>query len=232
MPVRIALCDDNPEDRRLIQSTLADWGLARGVQFTTDEYDSAEAYLFAHAEPGSHDLVLLDIEMGGMDGVTLARRLRMDDDNVQLVFITGYSDYIAEGYEVSALHYLMKPLKTDKFFSVLDRAYARIRKNERTLTLETADETVRVTLPEIRWLEVSHNYVTVHARRPYTVKKTLRELEEALDERFYRVGRSTIVNLSYIARVTKTEVHLTDGSVVPLPRGAYDAVNRAIIAQN
>ena len=59
-----------------------------------------------------------------------------------------------------------------------------------------------------------------------------RELEEALDERFYRVGRSAIVNLSYIARVTKTEVHLTDGSVVPLPRGAYDAVNRAIIAQN
>lgn len=232
MPIRIALCDDSIDDRRYIASVLADWALARGVQFTLSEYPSAEAYLFACTEPGSHDLVLLDIEMGEMDGVTLARRLRREDDNLQIVFITGYSDYIAEGYEVSALHYLMKPLDTGKFFAVLDRAHTRIRKNERTLTLETNDETVRVTLQEIRWLEVNHNYVTVHARRPYTVKKTLRELEEVLDERFYRVGRSAIVNLSYIARVTKNEVYLTDGSVVPLPRGAYDAVNRAIIARN
>ena len=60
--------------------------------------------------------------MGAMDGVELAKRLRKTNDTVQIVFITGYSDYIAEGYEVAALHYLMKPVKEDKLFSVLDRA--------------------------------------------------------------------------------------------------------------
>ena len=58
---------------------------------------------------------------------------------------------------------------------------------------------------------------------------TLGELERELDERFYRVSRSAIVNLTYISRVTKTEIKLSEGSVVPLPRGAYDGVNRAII---
>ena len=71
--------------------------------------------------------------------------------------------------------------------------------------------------------------MTVHASEPLTVKKTLSELQSELDDRFYRVGRSAIVNLTQIARVTKTEIRLIDGSSIPLPRGAYEGVNRAII---
>ena len=62
-----------------------------------------------------------------------------------------------------------------------------------------------------------------------TVKMTLGELEKQLDERFYRAGRSCIVNLGCISRVTRTEIRLSDGTALPLPRGAYDGVNRAII---
>jgi DNA-binding LytR/AlgR family response regulator len=73
------------------------------------------------------------------------------------------------------------------------------------------------------------NYVTIHAQSDTTVKMTLADLEKQLDERFYRVGRSAIVNLTQISRVTKTEIKLSDGTAIPLPRGAYDGVNRAII---
>jgi len=62
-----------------------------------------------------------------------------------------------------------------------------------------------------------------------TVKMTLGELEKQLDERFYRVGRSAIINLTQISRVTKSEIKLVDGTAIPLPRGAYDGINRAII---
>lgn len=82
--------------------------------------------------------------MGGMDGVTMARKVRQADDAVQIIFITGYSDYIAEGYEVEALHYLMKPVDEGKLFSVLGRAAEKLRKNERALTLDLGDETVRL----------------------------------------------------------------------------------------
>ena len=76
------------------------------------------------------------------------------------------------------------------------------------------------------------NYTTVHAKRDYTVKKTLGALSDELDERFFRIGRAAIVNLSYIRRVTKTDAILSDGAAIPLPRGAYAALNRAIIANH
>ena len=69
--------------------------------------------------------------MGDMDGVTMAKQLRKNNDIVQIVFITGYSDYISEGYEVAALHYLMKPVKEEKLCSVLDRAAEKLQKMKR-----------------------------------------------------------------------------------------------------
>ena len=167
--------------------------------------------------------------MEKMDGVTMAKRVRKDNEAVQIVFITGYSDYIAEGYEVAALHYLLKPVNQDKLLSVLDRALEKRKQEERCLNVETYGEMVRIPFYEIRYLDVHQNYVTVHAKGDYTVKRTLGEFEKELDERFCRVGRSMILNLKYIRRVTKTEVHLSDGTVLPLPRGAYEPLNRAII---
>ena len=109
----------------------------------------------------------------------LARTVRRDNEAVQIVFITGYSDYIAEGYEVSALHYLMKPVNEEKFHQVLTRAVGRLARNEPFLTLELPGETVRVPLPEIRYLDVQQNYATVHAGRDYTLKRPLAEFEAA-----------------------------------------------------
>ena len=145
------------------------------------------------------------------------------------MFITGYSDYIAEGYEVSALHYLMKPVNRDKLYSVLDRALEKRQQEERCLNLESTGEMVRIPFYEIRYLDVRQNYVTVHGKQDYTVKRTLGDFERELDDRFCRVGRSMIVNLRFIRRVTRLDVTLSDGSVLPLPRGAYEPLNRAII---
>lgn len=229
MNYNIAVCDDSAVDRDYISALVKDWGTAKGHKVHISSFPSAESFLFHYSEESDYDILLLDIEMGRMDGVTMAKNLRKDNNTVQIVFITGYSDYIAEGYEVAALHYLMKPVREDKLFSVLDRASEKITKNERVLNLESGREMVRLPVYQIRYAEVSGNYVTIHASKCHTVKMTLGELERELDERFYRVGRSVIVNLTQISRVTKTEIRLADGTSVPLPRGAYEGVNRAII---
>ena len=88
---------------------------------------------------------------------------------------------------------------------------------------------VRVPVYQIRYADVFGNYVTIHALEDLTVKMTLGNLEQELDDRFFRVGRSVIVNLMRISRVTKKEIRLDDGVSIPLPRGADEAVNRAII---
>ena len=229
MAYRVAIVDDSVKDAEFVQGILISWAQERQANIQAEVFPSAEAFLFRYAEDKDWDILLLDIEMGAMDGVTMAKRVRQDNEAVQIVFVTGYSDYIAEGYEVAALHYLMKPVNREKLLTVLDRAMEKRKQEERYLNLEAYGEMVRIPFYEIRYLDVHQNYVTVHAKADYTVKRTLGDFEKELDDRFCRVGRAMILNLKYIQRVTKTEVRLSDGTVLPLPRGAYEPLNRAII---
>ena len=229
MNYKIAICDDSDADRQFISGLVNSWGINTGHTVQISVFSSAENFLFHYAGKNDYDILLLDIEMGTMDGVTMAKKLRRDNDTVQIVFITGYSDYIFEGYEVAALHYLMKPVGKDKLFSVLDRAVEKLLKNEKIMNLMIGGEMVRIPVYQIRYADVYGNYVTIHASDDLTVKMTLSELEKELDDRFFRVSRSVIVNLTLIGRVTKAEIRLNDGTAIPLPRGAYEGVNRAII---
>lgn len=226
---KIAICDDSDADRQYVLNMVRRWAAGAGCTVHADTFASAESFLFHYAGESDYDILLLDIEMGDMDGVSMAKLLRRDNDNVQIAFITGYSDYISEGYEVDALHYLMKPVKEEKLFWVLNRAAEKLAKNEKVLAFETGGEMVRIPIYQIRYADVLGNYVTLHALSDVTVKMTLGSLEELLDERFYRVGRSAIVNLTQVSRVTRKEIKLSDGTAIPLPRGAYDGINRAII---
>lgn len=229
MAYKIAVCDDSPVDRKYVTSVTEKWAEEHQHTIHISTFTSGEHFLFSYEEEKDFDILLLDIEMEEMDGVTMAKKLRKDNDTVQIIFITGYSDYIEEGYEVAALHYLMKPLKEEKFFQVLDRAVEKLQKNERVLNLDIAGGMVRIPIHQIRYLEVRGNYVTIHGKEEYVVKMSLGEVEKLLDERFYRAGRSVIVNLTCVSCVTKKDIFLDDGSDIPLPRGAYDGVNRAII---
>ena len=229
MNLNIAICDDSIIDSNYVKELVINWSTNRKCQVNINVFTSAEAFLFHYEENKNYDVLLLDIEMGKMDGVTLARKIRRSNKSVQIIFITGYSDYIAEGYEVEALHYLMKPLKEEKLYDVLERALSKVIQNEKSIILNLSDEIVRIPLHEIIYIDVDRNYITVHANQEYIIKKTLSEIEKELDERFFRIGRSAIVNLKFISRITKQDVFLSNGVVLQLPRGMYEALNRAII---
>lgn len=229
MKINFAICDDNRIDSQYVNELIKKWARNKKYQIHIDIFQSAEAFLFHYTQNKEYDVLLLDIEMKKMDGVTLARMIRKSNKSVQILFITGYSQYIAEGYDVEALHYLMKPIKEEKMFDVLDRAVTKLIQNEKHLLLKLSDEMIKIPLHEIIYIDVNRNYVTIHANKDYTLKKTLGEIEKELDEKFFRIGRSAIVNLKYITRITKTEVFLSNGFSLPLPRGIYDALNRAII---
>ena len=230
MNYKIAICDDETSVIEYVSSLVTEWETESGHSVVLRRFSSAESFLFSYEDENDYDILLLDIEMGEMDGVSLAKAIRKKNETVQIVFITGYSEYIAEGYEVAALHYLMKPVKPEKLFEVLNRATEKLEKNERMLTLTLSGEMVRIPLHEIAYIDVNGNYITLHGKEDYTVKKTLGDIQKELDERFFKVGRSCIVNLNMVQRVTKTDCYLSNGSSLPLPRGAYESLNRAIIS--
>ncbi len=139
MSFNIAICDDSGADREYIAGLVDGWAAESGSDVKASLFSSAESFMFGYAEKNDYDILLLDIEMGETDGVTMAKKLRKTNTTVQIIFVTGYSDYIAEGYEVAALHYLMKPVNKEKLFEVLYRAADKIKKNERFYFLNPAE---------------------------------------------------------------------------------------------
>ena len=226
---RLAICDDNQADIDYLRAILERWAEDSQTALQIESFPSAEAFLFRYEEDRSFDLLLLDIEMGEISGVELARRIREENRRVQIIFITGYMKYIAQGYDVEALHYLLKPVTEDRLRCVLERAKGRLKTREKELCLSSSGVLVCIPLCEIRYLEVRRNYVTVYGREAYTVKKSLNELAGELDERFFRTGRSQIVNLHFVRKITRTQVILKDGRTLPLSRKLYEDLNRAMI---
>lgn len=230
MIYQIAICDDEPTICNLLKSAVRKWSRMKEKKIKVQTFSSAESFLFTYEEDKSFHILLLDIEMPGMNGVDLAQIIREQNKSIQIIFVTGYMDYIAQGYDVEALHYLLKPINEDKLFEVLDKACERISVSEKVLYIESSGEMVQVPLHSILYAEVDKNYVTLYTNQgKYTKKQTLTDLEKELDEGFFRTGRSFLVNLIHIKRTSKTEVELKNGHTIPLSRGKYDAINEAII---
>ena len=231
MAFRIALCDDAQQDRAYIRSILASWAENSKQLVHIEEFPSAESFLFRYAEDKAWDILLLDIEMGDMDGVSLAKKIRKDNESVQIVFITGFADYISEGYEVSALHYLMKPVKEEKLFAVFDRAVAAAQKTERVILLPVGGEMLRLPVNQVQYVEAfSHTVAVVTTEETIQVKMPISELEKLLGDAFIRCHRSYLVGLKHIARLSKSEVMLDNGKVLPLSRAAAPLVHIAFIS--
>ena len=139
MLCRIAIIDDSSVDTSYIASLVNTWAELSDTSVQVTTFFSAEAFLFTYAENRIFDILLLDIEMDGMNGIELAQKLRREGADIQLVFITGYPDFISKGYDVAALHYLMKPVLQEKLAQVLDRAVENLMKTRRSIVLSVGE---------------------------------------------------------------------------------------------
>ena len=228
--INITICDDERTEIAYLTALVTKWSDMRGRTMRLSDYETAESFLFVYEEDKMTDILLLDIQMRGMDGMELARQIRYDNDAMQIVFITGFPDFVAEGYDVSALHYLIKPVKEDKLFEVLDKAAERLAKPEQTLLVQAADKTARIPLSDILYVEAfAHNVVIQTKTAMIETRANIGEIEKSIGDAFVRCHRSYIVGLRHIRSITRTEVVLDSGKTIPLSRRLYTEVNLAFI---
>ena len=230
MGMKFAVCDDEPAQTEYLISLVKKWSGKKGVPVRIAPFDSAEAFRFAWSGDKSFDVLLLDIQMPGQSGMELAREIRRSDERLVIIFITGFAEYAEEGYDVGALHYLIKPVDEEKLFSVLDKAASRISGPARFLLLPGADGSIRVPADDIRYAEAfSHTVELYAARQTYALRITMNELEALAGEEFFRCHRSYLVNLKFVRRVTRKAMVLDSGREIPLSRKLYDPANQAFI---
>ena len=228
--IKIAICDDDASQREYLTVAVAEWAKKNRHLTEVRQYADAKSFLFDYSEDKGFDILLLDIEMPEMNGIELAKTVRRENSTVQIVFITGFYEYFSDGYDVSALHYLIKPADERKLFTVLDKAVDNLAYRQRSVLLVTADGEVKVSLADILYIESENVYIIVHTvHGDYRTRMALTKFMEQLDETFFKVHRSFVVGLKYIKKITRTEVIVTNGASIPISRGLYDEVHAALI---
>ena len=228
--IRTAICDDEANTRAYLSSLIR----AQPYPCEIVEYASAGDCLADHREI---DLLFLDIELNppstGPDGMALARKIRERDAATQpvIVFVTGYDRYVFDAFDVGAFQYLLKPVNAAIEAA---RAVAQIEtgreKPGRVLTLQSANASRTVPLDSIYYIESSDHKVVLRLKDgelAYYAK--IGDLEQELQDQFYRIHKGYLVNLSYVSGYSKAEVTMTNGEKLLLSKYKYQDFVKAYL---
>ncbi len=217
--IRIALVEDDRRHIEIITEYLmrfrTEKGIALSVRVFSDGEDIVENY-----RP-EYDIILMDIQMRFMDGMTAARKIREMDKETMLIFLTSMAGYAIQGYEVEARDYILKPVAYEVFAEKLGRAAQAVSNRQPGgVVLQLKDGMVRLDTARIFYIEArSHQMIYHTADGEYTVRGRLDDLEkEMIPYGFFRSNRGYLVNLYHITAV-REDCCVIGGEMLPISRG-------------
>jgi len=217
--VNIAICDDERQIREQIREMVK----RRMPDCVTGEFATGEELL---EDFSSWDILFLDIQLGGMDGIGTAKELRRREADVVLIFITALPDYVFDAFDVSAFHYLLKPVSEGKLADVLERAVGDVRQRDQAhtkkLLIRTRNRNVTMYEKDIYYIESQRRKVGIHTiKEVMEIYATMNEMEERLGDSFFRCHRGYLVNLAYIAEYGSDFIQLCTGETIYMSKEKY-----------
>lgn len=234
--MRIAICDDEKEIRELLAEKSAKLYPKADISL----WQSGEELLAAKEKP---DILLLDIQMHGKDGMETARELRKRDQAVIIIFVTALDDFVFQAFDVGAFHYLVKPFDDGKFAEVLRGAVRQLEDRERTadngsrgevpdLVITTGGEHITVNISDIIYAEVFDRKIILHTiDEDIEYYGKMKELEAKAGAEFYRTHRSFLVNFGFVRKYNASTVWLEKGQA-PIAKQNYGAFVKAYLRYN
>ena len=203
--ISIGICDDEAPTGRALRTPLERKLQLLGISYRILEYDSGEA-LFSHPEREYLDILFLDIEMKQMNGMETAKNLRKRNSHTLLIFVTAYPDFVFQGYEVHAFHYILKPYEEHKIQAVLEQALEELgRDREPYFTLERKSGILKIPLKKVLAFSSDRRKVVIFLNdgsRPDFYGK-LDEVESGLPDYFVRCHNRHLVNLNFVSALEK-----------------------------
>lgn len=217
--LRIALCDDEESARDALRIQL---------EKLMDETEDEIVYEFSNgrtcvnwltAHPGEIDLLFLDVEMEKESGMEAARKIRAINRSLLIVFVTGYTDYVFDGYQVDALDYLVKPVSPEKLGEVLLRAKSLLApRTDQFFVLKNTDGIYRLPLDDILYFFSDRRYIRlVTALKTYTFYGKLSDIERQMRKNFIRIHQRYLVNSDNVTFVGNDYVTVDNPACEKLP---------------
>lgn len=194
---RIAVVEDQQHDAQLLMALLDRYAREKQVRLTATWIDSAFTFLDTYHK--QYDIVLFDISMPGLDGMSAARELRAQDSDIVIAFLTSLAQYAVEGYEVEAADFILKPVTYPLLELKLPRLLKRCSRRDDTFILQAGGTSVHLHASDLLYVEIfDHKIRAQTLNGPLYAYGTLKELEEILPRGFFRISNQTIVNLQYV----------------------------------
>jgi len=229
----IALCDDEGPQRKSTRRMLEDYFAMRDLTAKICEFASGRELLDALRDQ-RFDLYLLDILMPGLDGIRLGVALRDKDKEGLIIYLTTSPDFALESFDARAFSYLLKPVRKEKLFAVLDDAIALRQRHDASVIVRTAEGTVRLNLSSILYVELTNRAPCYYLDgggqvAGVTLRASFQEAMRPLldDERFHLCGSSFVFNLHHIRSMDKSKVFFDGGRWAAPPRRAFPALQSA-----
>lgn len=226
-----AIIEDELSHSDLLSSYIKIWGQKTKNPVSIKQYENAEGFLFDWEEQ-IFDILFLDIQMPGMNGMELARKVRQENEQISIVFTTGIDDYIGEGYEVEAMQYLLKPICQKKVEECLEKAWKKVPSKDYMIVHLLEDETKKLCVNEINYVEAQKHYcqISLNGREKIMIKENFSQMEKLLkDKNFVKSHRSYLCQLSLIHQIDRNTILFDDGNAVPISRRMYQKVNQKFI---
>lgn len=217
--MRIGICDDEKELRTSLRRVIEQEAQLNGLEYKVCEYGSGEEMLRA-LEKDAPALLFLDIEMDGIDGMEAARAIRKTRKDTVIIFVTAYPDFVFQGYEVHAFHYILKPYKEEKIKEVFRMALEELNlQAEQYYAVEQKSGTLRLRLKEVHYFQSDRKKVTADTENgKIEFYGKLRDIEAALPNYFIRIHNRYLVNLNYVTKVESSQC-ICAGEILPVSRG-------------
>ncbi len=202
--IRVAIVEDDDSFASTVKEYLQQYAQETGETIDSVRYTDGDAIVADYK--GDYDIILMDIEMGLMNGMEAAEQLRRVDDEVTIIFVTNMAQYAIKGYAVRAMDYLLKPISYAAFSECLKKAVSRIRKKQECfVTVIYRDGMVKLSAASIGYVESRGHRLAFHTdTQTYeTTTCTMREMEDKLSPYgFVRISSGVLVNLN---KVTETQ---------------------------
>lgn len=212
----VAICDDEAFFREELKSILFAYKAERRLHIDVYQYPSGEALI---SDKKIFDIVFLDQQMPGLNGMQVARTLRNRNITCSIVFVTGYPDFVYESFEVQPYRFLRKPVKTDEIADLMN-TFIKHQKLLSPITVINNGEQTVIHAKDILYLEGDGKYCTIRTNTAvYHSSKTLAQVYEQLPQHcFYRSHKSYVVNLYCIDSFDRESATLTNGELTKIGR--------------
>lgn len=217
--MRIAVVDDSMEDAQRIVTYLEQFQAEHNQIFQTKVFYAS--FDFLEEYHGEYDVIFLDIEMPGSNGLEAAREIRSKDQAVGIIFITSLAQYAIDGYEVQAIDFMVKPVGYYNFFMKLEKAFRFIeRHKEQEILINNKDGIFRITVSDILYIEKDRDYLKFYNKLEcIQTRGSIKEIKTKLGSLpFSECNSGCLINLNYVKRVGKDSVILTSGLELPISR--------------